>query len=753
MSDRCEVQFSEGFVDDLPRVSRPIANKLRRVYPRLRTRPLSGPNIKKLQRWRDLYRYRLGDHRLIYKVESAQSRCTVTLLYLGHRRHVYRDLGHDPEHDAPTIRVVANERARPLLVLPAEQANESGQPPASVATKADERLRAELTRVLDELEITGDNRRALLKCQTDDELLECKVSPEVLERVMEALWPPPIPEIDSPLPGQFHEVLEDLGVVGDDLTALQNCSTEDQLLNCGVSSELLDRIIYALWPRAIDRAVNEPKRVVESAKGLEEAVNGTRPLESFLLALDESQRPIVERFARRPAGPRIVKGGPGTGKSTVALYCLQRLVRPDQTDLPLSPPRVLFTTYTRALVEASRQLLGELGVDADSVDFENVDSLPKRYAKSSWANAVYRARDPVWRDTVEKVLPDLKGRIGGFSWSEDDSEFLFDEMNQVIVGSEVASLDDYLRLERVGRRRAIGRRQRKHVWEFAVAAWKELKSQDRCLRAHLLVDAKNHAEPIYDYVFIDEAQDLLPVAIRMCVKLAKDKRNVFLTADRNQSIYTSGFSWKRVQESLDMRGRSTILRRNHRTTREIMDAIRPVLVDDERVDPETQDTAFVRRGPRPELRLGNSDAEAGIVSRWFKQVVAEEPGLDMAHAAVLCPTNENCRDVAKGLRDLGLRARYMTQESVALRYDGIKVLTMHTAKGLQFPIVAVVGLAEGRMPWTDVSNPEQREFTDKLRRVFYVACSRAMRRLLVVADESRPSPFVEGFDEERWIIA
>ena len=741
-------------MDDLPRVSRPIANKLRRVYPRLRARPLSGPNIKKLRRWRDLYRYRLGDHRLIYTVESAQCRCTVTLLYLGHRRHVYRDLGHDPEHNAPTIRVIANERARPLLVLPAEQANEDGEPPASVATAADQRLRAELTRVLDELKITGDDRQALLKCQSDDELLECKVSPELLEKVVEALWPPSIPEIDSPLPGRFHGVLKDLGVIGDDLTALQNCSTENQLLTCGVSSELLDRIIYALWPRAIDRAVNEPKRVVESAKGLEEAVNGTRPLESFLLALDESQRPIVERFARRPAGPRIVKGGPGTGKSTVALYCLQRLMRPEQTDLTFSPPRVLFTTYTRALVEASRQLLGELGVDVDSVDFLNVDSLAMRHTKSSWEKpTIYEASHPVWKDAVGKVLRDLQGRIEGFSWTEDDSEFLFDEMNLVIDGREIRSLDEYLDIKRVGRGRQISRRQRKHVWEFAEAARMELWKREKWLRAQMFVQAKNLADPVYDYVFVDEAQDLPPVAIRMCVKLAKDKRNVFLTADRNQSIYTSGFSWSEVHESLNMRGRSTILRRNHRTTREIMDAIRPVLADDERVDPETQDTAFVRRGPRPELRLGSSNDDIGIVSRWFKQVVAEEPGLDMTHAAVLCPTNNDCKHLAGGLAACGLSAKHMKRESVDLGYDGIKVMTVHTAKGLQFPILAVVWLEEGRLRYMDVNNPEQREDTDRWRRVFYVACSRAMRRLLVVADKSRPSPFVEGFHKKRWIIA
>ena len=759
MSDRCEVQFSEGFVHDLPRLSKSVAKKLRTVYPRLRTHPFSGPNIKKLQRWRDLYRYRLGDHRLIYKMGSDQSVCVVTLLYLGHRKDVYRNLGHDPDREAPTIRVVANERARPLLALPDEPTNGNSQTPADEPRPAagDLRLPARFNRVLDELGITGEDRRVLDRCRTEDDLQECNVSPELLEMVVEAIWPPPIPEIDSPLPDRYHEVLERLGVSGAALTTLRECSTEGQLLNCGVSQELLDRIIYALWPRSIDRAVDEPKRVLDSPQGLEEVVTGSRPLESFLLALDESQRPVVERFTKSPAGPRIVKGGPGTGKSTVALYCLQSLVRPNEQRQLLSshsPPRILFTTYTRALVRASTELLGQLGVDGESVDVLNVDALAKRHGESRWANPVYRAGDQVWKDIIGKVVPILKREIDGFSWNEDDSEFLFDEMNQVIVGRGIASLDEYASIKRVGRgrRRRIGQKQRKHVWTFALAAWRELRNRDRCLRAHLFVDAKKHAGPIYDHVFIDEAQDLPPVAIRMCVKLAKDERNVFLTADRNQSIYTSGFSWKGVQDSMNMRGRSTILRRNHRTTREIIDAIRPLLADYERVDPETLDTEFVRSGPRPELRFASSD-EVGVVSRWLRRTVPEEPDLDMAHAAVLCARNDNCKHVAKVLAASGLGAKYMTGPSVDLGYDGIKVMTMHTAKGLQFPIVAVVGLEEGKLPFTDVNNPEHREDTDRWRRVFFVACSRAMRRLLIVADKAKPSPFVKDLDKKRWIIA
>jgi len=694
VSDGCEVRFSEGLWPDFLRVPKSVGKKLPEVRRRLSTDPRGGSNVRRLRGWRGLYRYRMGDHRLIYAVESEQSRCVVTLLYLGHRKDVYRRLGHDPDRDAPTVLVA--KRAPHLVARPEEQTGRADEPG-----------------------IGGDER----------------------------------PGIDLPLPDRFHEVLDRLGISGEGLTSLQECRTESQLLSCGVSQGLLERTIYALWPRSIDRVVNEPKRVVDSPQGLEEAVGGTRPLESFLLARDQSQRRVVESFTRRPAGPRIVKGGPGTGKSTVALYCLRSLVSPAQTGLPFSPPRILFTTYTRALVSTTRHLLGELGVDWESVDVLNVDSLARHHAKSSWANASYRASDRVWRDTVEAVLPVLKHEVAGFSFTEEDSEFLFDEMNQVVVGRGIGSLDQYLGIERVGRGRRIGRRQRRHVWRFAAAASRELRNRERCLRAHLFVDAERHAGRIYDHVFIDEAQDLPPVAIRMCVKLAKDGRNVFLTADRNQSIYTSGFSWKEVQASLDMRGRSTILRCNHRTTREIMDAIRPLLVHYERVDLETwEDTVPVRSGPRPELRYASGD-EVRIVSRWLIQVVAEEPGLDMAHTAVLCPTNKDCRNVAGGLEASGLRARHMTGDSVDLRYDGIKVMTMHSAKGLQFPIVAVVGLEEGKLPFTDANNPEQREDTDQRRRVFFVACSRAMRRLLVVADKARPSPFVADFDDEHWTIA
>ena len=334
----------------------------------------------------------------------------------------------------------------------------------------------------------------------------------------------------------------------------------------------------------------------------------------------------------------------------------------------------------------------------------------------------------------------------------DDSEFLYKELNQVIIGNQIPTLEEYSDHRRVGRGMQLDRKRREQVWDFAIAAKKELENRKRCLPGHLFTNAIQSARPLYDYVFIDEAQDLLPVAIRMCMKLVKDKRNVFLTADGNQSIYPSGFSWKQVESTLDFRGRSTILRRNYRSTREIMDAVRPLLAGSGQVDEDTRGTEVVGRGERPELRWGCSTSEAEIVSQWLKKAVAEERA-DLADTAVLCPTNVDCARVANELNRRGLIARAMKKGDIDLRYGGIKVLTMHSAKGLQFPVVAVVGLAEGRMPWKRADGPEYQEETDRLRRTFFVACSRAMRRLMVVADRDRPSQFVTDFDKLHWTIA
>jgi superfamily I DNA/RNA helicase len=55
--------------------------------------------------------------------------------------------------------------------------------------------------------------------------------------------------------------------------------------------------------------------------------------------------------------------------------------------------------------------------------------------------------------------------------------------------------------------------------------------------------------------------------------------------------------------------------------------------------------------------------------------------------------------------------------------DSIKVMTMHASKGLEFPVVALMGV--GRMPEAGADEREE-------ARLFYVGATRATQRLVIV---------------------
>mgnify|MGYP004669814447 FL=1 len=88
--------------------------------------------------------------------------------------------------------------------------------------------------------------------------------------------------------------------------------------------------------------------------------------------------------------------------------------------------------------------------------------------------------------------------------------------------------------------------------------------------------------------------------------------------------------------------------------------------------------------------------------------------------------------------------------------DSVVMMTMHSAKGLEFPTVFIVGMEDGIFPSNKaIGEPEEME---EERRLCYVAITRAMRQLHIVCARQRmlfgrttankPSRFVEEIPEE-----
>ena len=69
------------------------------------------------------------------------------------------------------------------------------------------------------------------------------------------------------------------------------------------------------------------------------------------------------------------------------------------------------------------------------------------------------------------------------------------------------------------------------------------------------------------------------------------------------------------------------------------------------------------------------------------------------------------------------------------RESGVTLMTLHNAKGMEFPIVFVVGMEEGLFPLARAM--ESREELEEERRLFYVGVTRAEDRLFVTHTDRR----------------
>jgi superfamily I DNA/RNA helicase len=68
------------------------------------------------------------------------------------------------------------------------------------------------------------------------------------------------------------------------------------------------------------------------------------------------------------------------------------------------------------------------------------------------------------------------------------------------------------------------------------------------------------------------------------------------------------------------------------------------------------------------------------------------------------------------------------------RADRVTLMTLHAAKGLEFPVVFIVGCEEGLLPY---ERPGRQVDVDEERRLFYVGVTRAQRQLALLSARTR----------------
>ena len=261
------------------------------------------------------------------------------------------------------------------------------------------------------------------------------------------------------------------------------------------------------------------------------------------------------------------------------------------------------------------------------------------------------------------------------------------------------------------------------------------KMADMVQRVITGVDRRQIPSGQYQAVLIDEGHDFAPEWLKLITQMVDPATNSLLVLyDDAQSIYersrSKQFSFKSV--GIQAQGRTTILKINYRNTRQILQTASLVAADlltaedkDDDGVPLLKPVSCGRDGESPLIvRLPTLREEVAQVAELL--ATAHREGHAWADMAILCRHHSEMDMCAEFLRKRKLPHQLRRNSSSVFdpAHDSIKVMTLHVSKGLEFPVVALVGA--GRMP---AEGEDEREEA----RLFYVGATRATQRLVIGA--------------------
>ena len=272
---------------------------------------------------------------------------------------------------------------------------------------------------------------------------------------------------------------------------------------------------------------------------------------------------------------------------------------------------------------------------------------------------------------------------------------------------------------------------------YHVAPPRDCDSRERFFAAQVeavirAVDAGQIPTGQYDAVLIDEGHDFQPHWLKLVTQMVNpDTRSLLVLYDDAQSIYhrrtRREFSFRSV--GIQAAGRTTILRLNYRNTREILDFASLVAHDalhaadaDEDGVPQLGPVSAGRSGTRPlVIRLPSLQGQAAAIAEKLRQ--AHQNGMPWRDMAVLYRHYDpECRAVNSACRKLRIPVTWQDKLQFDGTQDTVRVLSFHSSKGLEFPLVAIPAVP------LDVPGLPLDE-----QRLLYVAMTRATHMLIVSA--------------------
>ena len=459
-------------------------------------------------------------------------------------------------------------------------------------------------------------------------------------------------------------------------------------------------------------------------------------MDKWQLFLHPSQQKLVDADYK---GTMKVSGGAGTGKTVAALHRLKHLSGNPEA-------KILFTTYTRTLRENLEELVKKMGINRSRCTLSNIDQVLIETARQYNIKDGYKILDysgdeeslKLWREVLETEV------------TEFDEKFLYDEYIDVIIYFGNTDVKSYMMQQRVGRTKALSRKQRIEIWRL-VEKYIELKQERKVVdRLELFNETTkylndNNIRP-YTNVIADEFQDFSNPELKFLRALVAEGRNdLFLTGDPMQRIY-SGRKINFGAAGINVRGvRSRRLKINYRTTEPIkkvaVSVIKGITFEDMDGGTESMNgyVSLIHGGEKPIYKIvGNATDEVTQTAEWVNECINNQ--INANDICIAAPSMGLMKELQSYLHTNGIAYKVLKGMSKQGASNGISLCTLHSLKGLEFKVVVLIGINERNIPskvtegypFTGMDALDKKEFLSSKRSLLYVAITRARQLVYIV---------------------
>jgi superfamily I DNA/RNA helicase len=537
------------------------------------------------------------------------------------------------------------------------------------------------------------------------------------------------------------ELVRRFGVPGDFLSAVRSVPDSEGLWNIGVADTMADEGFFALLecfpkPQTVSTGAKPVFRLSDAALTGAFAAGEIADLQ---LNLPVTSWAIVQSTRRAPI---LVKGGPGSGKTLVALYRALHVLEGEAGLGIVAKPRVLYVTYTKQLCDDARnkveRLLGKIPAN---LSIETYDHFTLKLGADG---------RHVLFDEAE-LVPYIKDAIIGTNL---DPEFVQSEITSVIEARNVRTVDEYQRLQRIGRGAALGPKGRITVWG-AYERYRKLhdakRTADLGMTRMVACDAASRLQDgdLYDFVIVDEVQDLQVSSLLMTVNLARGVgtgKHLMLVGDAAQTIHSRRFRWADVGLRIGG-GNVYSLRQSERSTQQILDFARAFFAAPTgTLSPDIEQLTASKTGPIPRIVDGLPTDDALYTWLVSDLQARHRDGVPLQNLAVIAHSNKKLAAIGAALEEAEI-ASIAQNNAQFYRKNAVKLITAHSAKGLEFSEVYIPDAGDGVYPFfankkiVDSADRAERDVQDC--KLLYVAATRAGDRL-TIAYIREPSPFLEN---------